>query len=403
LGPLNGVRVVDVTRILAGPLASQVLADLGCDVVKVERPGVGDDTRAWVPPRARDAAGREIPDSTYFQSVNRGKRSITVDLSRPDGAALVARLAARADVFIENFKVGTLARQGLGSDALRTLNPRLIYCSITGYGQTGPLAAEPGYDPIAQARGGLMSITGAPGGAEPVRCGVAVIDVLTGVYTALATTAALHRRYETGLGQHIDMSLLDVQMASLVNVGQSYLSAGVVAQPLGSAHPSVVPSQAFRASDGFVMISAANDTQFTRLCEAAGRADLMSDPRFTTNEARVRHRAEVEPVIASFMATRSRADWVARLAEAGVSCAPINDIAEAFAEPQVLARGIRVDLPDPRLGSVPVIASPLRFSESVVEYRRPPPALGEHTVEVLREWLDLSDADIARLRDDAVL
>jgi crotonobetainyl-CoA:carnitine CoA-transferase CaiB-like acyl-CoA transferase len=403
LGPLDGVRVIDVTRILAGPLATQVLADLGCDVVKIERPGVGDDTRGWVPPRARDADGREVPDSAYFQSVNRGKRSVTVDLASPDGAALVTRLAASADVFVENFKVGALARQGLDYPTLAAINPRLVYCSITGYGQTGPMATEPGYDPIAQARGGMMSITGSPDDGEPVRCGVAVIDVLTGVYTALAVTAALHRRRDTGRGQYIDMALLDVQMASLVNVGQSYLSAGVVAKPLGSAHPSVVPSQAFRASDGYVMLSAANDAQFARLCRAAGRADLLDDARFATNEARVRHRAEVEPVIAAFIATRPRAFWVAELSAAGVSCAPINNIAEAFAEPQVVARGLRVELPDPRLGVVPVVASPLRFSESTVEYRRPPPVLGEHTADVLRSWLGMDDAEISKLRDGGVV
>jgi len=403
LGPLDGMRVVDLTRILAGPLASQVLADLGCDVVKIERPGVGDDTRGWVPPRARDADGREVPDSAYFQSVNRGKRSVAVDLSAAAGAALVARLAAGADIFIENFKVGTLARLGLDYATLSAVNPALVYCSITGYGQTGPLAAQPGYDPIAQARGGMMSITGSPDDDEPVRCGVAVVDVLTGVYAALAVTAALNRRCETGRGQHIDMSLFDVQMASLVNVGQSYLSAGVVAKPLGTAHPSVVPSQAFRASDGHVMLSAANDAQFARLCRAAGRADLIQDPRFATNEARVRHRAEVEPVIAAFMATRTRAYWVSELSKAGVSCAPINDIAEAFAEPQAVARGIRVELPDPRLGVVPVVASPMRFSESTVEYRRPPPVLGEHTAEVLRDWLGMDDAEIVALGDAGIV
>ena len=403
MGPLDGVRVLDLTRILAGPLASQVLADLGCDVVKIERPGVGDDTRRWVPPRARDADGREVPDSAYFQSANRGKRSVTVDLATADGAALVAKLAAGADVFIENFKVGTLARQGLDYPTLAAINPGLVYCSITGYGQTGPMAAEPGYDPIAQARGGMMSITGSPDADEPVRCGVAVVDVLTGVYTALAVTAALHRRRDTGRGQCIDMSLLDVQMASLVNVGQNYLSAGVVAKPLGTAHPSVVPSQAFRAADGHVMISAANDGQFARLCRTAGRADLLDDPRFATNAARVRHRAEVEPVIAAFMATRPRAFWVSELTAAGVSCAPVNNIAEAFAEPQVVARGLRVELPDPRLGVVPVVASPMRFSESTVEYRRPPPVLGEHTAEVLRDWLGMDDTGIEKLRHAGVV
>lgn len=406
MGPLEGVRVLDLTRVLAGPLAGQILADLGCDVVKVERPGEGDDTRGWGPPFARDAAGRETGESAYFQSVNRGKRSVSIDLAVPEGAALVRRLAGVADVLIQNFRPGVLARHGLDHATLAAAHPRLVYCSISGFGQTGPRAREPGYDPIAQALGGMMSVTGpapgADGDSEPVRCGVAVIDVLTGVYTALAVSAALHHRRDTGLGQHIDIGLLDVQLASLVNIAQSYLSAGVVGGRMGSAHPSVVPSQVFRATDGWMMVSAANDLQFRRLCEAAGRPELPADARFATNEARVRHRDVVVPVIAAIFAGRAVAEWVAVLNGAGVSCAPINDVAQAFAEPQVRARGTRIELPDPDLGTVAMVASPLRFSASPVEYHRPPPRLGAHTGEVLRDWLALEEEEIAALRGGAI-
>ena len=401
MGPLAGMRVLDLTRVLAGPLSGQILADIGADVVKVERPGTGDDTRAWGPPFLRDAAGNETRESTYFLCANRGKRSIAIDLAHADGQALVRELAAGADVLIENFKVGDLARHGLDYSAIRSVNPRLVYCSVTGYGQTGPYAARPGYDPIAQALGGLMSVTGErddlPGGG-PQRAGVAVIDVMTGVYSALGIVAALMHRNATGRGQHVDMSLLDVQVATMVNTAQAWLGAGVVTSRVGSGHPSVVPSQIFLASDGHVMLTAGNDAQFERFCDAAGCRRLLDDARFTTNEARVRHRDHVIPAITAVIAARPVAAWVDALTAVGVPCAPINDMAAVFSDPQVQARGLRVDVPDPVAGMLGLVASPLRLSDSAVEYRLPPPRLGEHTDAVLREWLGCVDSRIAALR-----
>lgn len=396
MGPLAGVRVLDLTRVLAGPLCGQILADMGCDVVKVERPVTGDDTRSWIPPSARGPGGDDVAVATYFQSVNRGKRSVAVDITNPSGAELVASLGAVADVVIENFKAGDLARHGLDHVSLRTRHPGLVYCSITGFGQTGPNASLPGYDPIVQALCGMMGVTGAPDG-EPSRCGVAVIDVITGVYAALAVAGALYRRRDTGCGQYIDLSLLDVGLASMVNVAQAYLAAGVVGVRMGNAHPSVVPSQVFHAADGHLMLTVGNDAQFERLCRACGHPELAQDPRFATNESRVAHRDVLVPVLEGILGGRERAFWLAALGSAGVPCAPVNDIREAFADRQVHARGMRIEVPDPVMGSVPMVASPLRFSESAVEYRRPPPALGAHTAEVLSEWLGMGSGEIRAL------
>jgi crotonobetainyl-CoA:carnitine CoA-transferase CaiB-like acyl-CoA transferase len=401
MGPLAGIRVLDLTRILAGPFAGQILADLGAEVVKVERPGTGDDTRAWGPPYLKDRNGDETRESTYFLCANRGKRSVTVNLAHEQGQALVRDLAGRADVLLENYKVGDLKRFGLDFAALSKGNSGLIYCSITGYGQDGPYAARPGYDPIAQAIGGMMSVTGErddlPGGG-PQRAGVAVIDVMTGMYAALAVTAALQHRHATGRGQHIDMALLDVQVASMINVAQAYLSAGIVPGRIGSGHPSVVPSQIFRAADGHVMLTAGNDGQFQRFCEVAACRELLGDPRFATNEARVRHRDFTVPVVAALVGTKPAAFWVEALNAVGVPCARINDMAQVFDDPQVQARGLRVELPDPVAGVLGMVASPLRFSESNVEYKLPPPRLGEHTEAVLHDWLGLEAVDVARLQ-----
>ena len=396
MGPLAGIRVLDLSRVLAGPLAGQILADMGCDVVKVERPGSGDDTRQWGPPYARDAMGRASAMTTYFQCANRGKRSIALDLSTEAGAGLVGQLASTADVVIENFKTGALARYGLDYASVSRRNPGVVYCSITGYGATGPYAERPGYDPIVQAYGGLIGITGEPD-REPTRCGVAVVDILSGVYAATGISAALFRRTQTGRGQQLDLGLLDVQMASLVNVAQNYLGAGVVGTRMGSAHPSVVPSQVFRAADGSLMVTAGNDAQFAALCRVLGQPAWAADPRFATNSARVAHRDVLVPALADLLAKATRSQWVARFDEAGVPAAPVNAIDEAFADPQVVARGTRVMLEDPELGRVPTVASPLRFSEDAVEYRRPPPRLGEHTREVLREWLGLDPAALEAL------
>lgn len=399
---LNGVRVLDLTRVLAGPLTGQILADMGCDVVKIERPGTGDDTRGWVPPFARDSDGGSTDVSAYFLSANRGKRSVTVDLDHPDGCALVQRLATHADVLVENYRVGDLARRGLDHASLSALNPRLVYCSITGYGQTGPYAERPGYDPIAQAFGGLMSITGVPAG-EPVRCGVSIVDILTGIYGAVAVAGALFGRASTGLGQHVDLALLDVQVASLVNVAQAYLSSGVTPARMGSAHPSVVPSQVFPASDGYLMLTAGNDGQFDRLCDVLDRRDLAQDERFATNRQRVRHRDALIAILSEVLVTRSRAAWVEACTAVGVPCAPINSVAEAFDDPQVRHREMTFGMPDPALGMVTLLASPLRFSATPVEYRRPPPRLGEHTAEVLHDWLGLDAAAVATLRGAGAL
>jgi len=390
-----------MTRILAGPFAGQILADLGAEVVKLERPGIGDDTRSWGPPYLNDRDGNETRESTYFLCANRGKRSITVDLAHADGQALVRGLAMKADVLLENYKVGDLARYGLDYASLAARNPALIYCSITGYGQDGPYAARPGYDPIAQALGGLMSVTGErddqPGGG-PQRAGVAVIDVMTGMYAALAVNAAVHYRHITGQGQQIDMALLDVQVASMINIAQAYLGAGVVPGRIGSGHPSVVPSQIFRASDGYLMLTAGNDAQFAQFCEVAGRHDLLADARFATNEARVRNRDATVPEIAAILAKHPRAFWVEPMNAAGVPCAPINDVAQMFSDPQVRSRGMRIELPDPVAGTLGLIGSPMRFSQSTVEYHLPPPRLGEHTDAVLHDWLDLGAEEVARLR-----
>jgi crotonobetainyl-CoA:carnitine CoA-transferase CaiB-like acyl-CoA transferase len=396
MGPLAGIRVLDLSRVLAGPLAGQILADMGCDVVKVERPGSGDDTRQWGPPYARDAMGRASAMTTYFQCANRGKRSIALDLSTEAGAGLVGQLASTADVVIENFKTGALARYGLDYASVSRRNPGVVYCSITGYGATGPYAERPGYDPIVQAYGGLIGITGEPD-REPTRCGVAVVDILSGVYAATGISAALFRRTQTGRGQQLDLGLLDVQMASLVNVAQNYLGAGVVGTRMGSAHPSVVPSQVFRAADGSLMVTAGNDAQFAALCRVLGQPAWAADPRFATNSARVAHRDVLVPALADLLAKATRSQWVARFDEAGVPAAPVNAIDEAFADPQVVARGTQVMLEDPELGRVPTVASPLRFSEDAVEYRRPPPRLGEHTREVLGEWLGLDPAALEAL------
>lgn len=397
MGVLTGVRVLDLSRVLAGPLAGQILADMGCDVVKVERCGTGDDTRGWVPPFARDADGNITDVSAYFLSANRGKRSVTVDLEHPDGAALVRRLATHADVVIENYRVGDLARRGLDYASLSVLNPRLVYCSITGYGQSGPYAQRPGYDPIAQAFGGLMSVTGLPDG-EPVRCGVSIVDILTGIYGALSVAGALFGRASTGRGQHVDLALLDVQVASLVNVAQAYLSSAVTPVRMGSGHPSVVPSQVFMAADGYLMLTAGNDAQFARLCDVMHRRDWLQDERFATNQSRVRHRETVVAALSEILRERPRMEWVEGFTAVGVPCAPINSVAEAFDDPQVRSRGLTVDMADPVLGAVTLLASPLRFSGTPVEYQRPPPRLGEHTSEVLHDWLGLDAAAVHSLR-----
>jgi crotonobetainyl-CoA:carnitine CoA-transferase CaiB-like acyl-CoA transferase len=399
---LSHLRVLDLSRVLAGPWASQVLADLGAEVIKVERPASGDDTRAWGPPWLRGPAGEETSESAYFACANRGKKSVTLDLAHPDGQAIARRLAARADVLLENFKVGALARWGLGYDGLAALNPGLVYVSITGFGQTGPYRARAGYDFLIQAMGGLMSVTGEPDGA-PTKVGVAIADVLTGMYASTAALAALAHRERSGRGQHVDLALLDVQVAALANQAESYLATGVAPGRLGNAHPSIVPYQAFAARDGHLVLAVGNDGQFARLCAVLGRPELASDPRFGTNAARVANRGALVPLLARLLAARPAGEWVAALEAEGVPCGPIHDLAQVFEDAQVRARGLRVEAPHPVCGSVPTVASPIRLSETPVRHDAAPPALGQHTREVLSGVLGMTDGEIEALRARGVV
>ncbi|WP_339489353.1 CaiB/BaiF CoA transferase family protein [Pseudomonas sp. EL_65y_Pfl2_R95] len=405
-GALSHLRVLDLSRVLAGPWAGQILADLGAEVIKVERPGVGDDTRHWGPPFLQDAAGQNTSEAAYYLSANRNKQSVTIDFTQPRGQQLIRELAAKSDVLIENFKVGGLAAYGLDYGSLKALNPRLIYCSITGFGQTGPYAKRAGYDFMIQGLGGLMSLTGRPddqAGAGPVKVGVALTDILTGLYSTSAILAALASRGETGQGQHIDMALLDVQVACLANQAMNFLTTGTAPQRLGNAHPNIVPYQDFPTADGDLILTVGNDGQFRKFCEVAGQPDWADDRRFATNQARVAHRAELIPLIRQVTVFRTTAQWVADLESAGVPCGPVNDVQQVFADPQVIARGLRIDLPHALAGSVPQVASPIRLSDTPVQYRHAPPLLGEHTEQVLQRWLGLTTKELEGLREDAVL
>ncbi len=412
--PLAGVRVLDLSRVLAGPWCTQTLADLGADVIKIERPlrngAGGDDTRGWGPPFLRDRDGRDTAEAAYYLGTNRNKRSVTVDIARPEGQALIRRLAAQSDVFVENFKVGDMARYGLDSASLLALNPRLVYCSITGFGQTGPYRELAGYDYAIQGMGGLMSVTGpsrreiaddAPGGG-PQKVGVAVADLFTGMYATTAILAALRHRDLTGQGQAIDMALLDTQVAMLANLGANYLATGVAPQRAGNAHQNIVPYQVFEVADGHMILAVGNDGQFAKFCEVAGRPELAADARFARNADRVRHRAVLVPLLAEVMRTRAKADWLSALEAAKVPCGPINDLAEVFADPQVNARGMTVELPHPLSDTVRLVASPIKLSATPVQYRRAPPLLGEHTDEVLAQ-AGLGDEEVTALRAAGVL
>lgn len=406
MSALSHIRVLDLSRVLAGPWAGQILADLGAEVIKIERPGVGDDTRHWGPPFLKDAQGENTREAAYYLSANRNKQSVTVDFTQPEGQRLVRELAAKADVVLENFKVGGLAAYGLDYASLKALNPQLIYCSITGFGQNGPYAKRAGYDFMIQGLGGLMSLTGRPEGEEgagPVKVGVALTDILTGLYSTVAVLAALNHRDQTGIGQHIDMALLDVQVACLANQAMNYLTTGVPPRRLGNAHPNIVPYQDFPTADGDIILTVGNDSQFRKFCEVAGFREWADDPRFSTNQARVAHRAELIPLIRQATVFKTTAQWVALLEEAGVPCGPINDLAQVFADPQVQARGLRVELSHPLAGTVPQVASPIRLSETPVQYRNAPPLLGEHTERVLGEMLGLSPERIAALREAGVV
>lgn len=398
-GPLSHIRVLELSRVLAGPWSAQTLADLGADVIKVERPGAGDDTRAWGPPWAGD-------QSAYFLSTNRGKRSITIDFERPEGQELVRKLAAQADVVIENFKVGGLVKYGLDYDSLKAVNPRLVYCSITGFGQTGPYRNRAGYDFMIQGMGGLMSITGQPDGEPgggPVKVGVAVTDIFTGLYATIGIMGALAHRDRTGEGQQVDLALLDVQVAVLANQAMNCLVGGKAPQRLGNAHPNIVPYQAFATRDGHIILAVGNDGQFAKFCTVAGRPELAKDERYATNPARVANRKELVPLLEEVIRTRDSHDWLSALEEVGVPCGPINDLTAVFEDPQVKARNIHQDLPHPTQGSVPTVASPIRYSGTPLVHDTAPPTLGQHTDAVLAESLGLSEADIASLRDRGVI
>lgn len=405
-GALTGLRILDLTRILAGPVATQILGDLGAEVIKVERPGSGDDTRRWGPPYLDNGDDETVGESAYYLSANRNKHSITLDLSRPEGQALARRLVAECDVLIENFKVGDLARRGLGYDALKDDFPGLIYCSISGFGQTGPYAARAGYDMLAQAMGGLMSITGDEHG-DPAKVGVAIADVMTGMYANIAILAALRHREATGEGQYIDMALLDCQVAWLANAGMNYLVGGPEHMPrrMGTTHPNIVPYQALPASDGYFMLAIGNDSQFRKFCDFAGLDGVADDPRFATNDARVRHRETLIAMLRSITEKQPIAHWLDGLAPLGVPAGPVNDIAQVFADPQVVDRGMRIDMPHPASanGTVPLIASPIRLSRTPVDYRRPPPTLGQDTEAVLSTLLALDAEEIAALSAAGVI
>ena len=399
---LTGIRVLDLSRILAGPWCTQNLADLGADVIKIERPRVGDDTRAWGPPFLKDGAGQDTEESAYYLSANRNKRSVEADMATPAGAALIRELAAASDILVENFKVGGLAKYGLDYDSLKQINPRLIYCSVTGFGQDGPYAQRPGYDFMIQGMGGLMSITGErddlPGGG-PQKAGVAVTDIVTGMYATVAVLAALQERHNSGLGQHLDIALLDSHVAMLANQNSNYFNSGVAPQRAGNAHQNVVPYQVFAASDGHLIVATGNESQYRAYCRAIGAPELGDDPRFATNRMRLANRELLVGLLTEIMRQGQRDDWIAKLEAVGVPCGPINDIAQAQAHPQALARQLRRDMPHPAGGMAAVTASPLRLSASPVEYRRAPPLLGEHTEEVLREVLGKTQEEIAVFRE----
>jgi crotonobetainyl-CoA:carnitine CoA-transferase CaiB-like acyl-CoA transferase len=392
--------------VLAAPWTGQNLADLGAEVIKVERPQKGDDSRAFGPPWLKDADGKDTTESAYFLAANRGKKSIAVDLSKPAGQDVVRRLAVRCDVLLENYKFGDLARYGLGYDDLKTIHPRLIYCSVTGFGHTGPYRERPGYDFMIQGMGGLMSITGErdalPGGG-PQRVGVPIVDIMTGMYASIAVCAALAHREKSGIGQHLDLALLDTQVAFLANQAMNYLASGEVPGRLGNSHPNIVPYQTFNTRDGAIILACGNDNLFSRFCEVAGCQHLAQDPLFATNGKRVENRAGLVPLLVEIFMKRTTHEWVEALETAGVPNGPINDIQQVFEEPQVIARGMKVELEHPLAGKVPLVASPMRFSATPLEFKAPPPTLGQHTDEVLRGVLDMSDADIAQLRGAGIV
>ncbi|MFA7429223.1 MAG: CaiB/BaiF CoA-transferase family protein [Rhodospirillaceae bacterium] len=396
-GPLSHIRVLDLSRVLAGPWAGQLLADLGAEVIKIERPGAGDDTREWGPPFLRATDGQPTTESAYYLSCNRGKKSVAVDMAKAEGQQIIRDLAAKSDVVLENFKVGGLKKYGLDYASLKAVKPDLIYCSITGFGQSGPYAPRAGYDFMIQAMGGLMSLTGEPDGM-PAKAGVAFADIFTGMYASVGILAALAHRDRTGEGQHIDMALLDVQVAVLANQAMNYLVSGTPPARMGNAHPNIVPYQAFATKDGHMILAVGNDGQFKRLCAVAGRPEVAADPRFATNADRVRNRAELVPIVAAMMAERTTDEWIADLESESVPCGPINTLDRVFSDPQVRHRGMVSTLPHPTAGSVDLVNCPIKYSATPAGAGTAPPLLGQHTDAVLRDLLGLDDAALDALR-----
>lgn len=400
---LANIRVLDLSRVLAGPVATQIMGDLGADVIKIERPGEGDDSRKWGPPYLKDDQGNDTTESAYYLSANRNKRSVAIDISKPEGQALIHALAEKSDVLIHNFKVGSLEKYGLGFADMHARHPHLIYTAISGFGQNGPLASEPGYDLMAQAMGGLMGHTGADGG-EPMKAGVALVDVMTGLYAVIGTLAALNARTQTGKGQMVDLALLDVTLASMTNIAQYFLTSGHAPKRYGNAHATIVPYQAFEAKDGHMVIAVGNDHQFTRLAKTLGNTGWAEDPRFATNSARLQNRETLIAMIAEILLTKTAADWVTLFQEADIPAAPVNSIDKVFALEQIQARGMEINMPHPLTATAPhLVGSPFHLSGTPVSYTRPPPTLGQHTDEVLQEILGLDGDALSALKAKTVI
>ncbi|MGX9943075.1 CaiB/BaiF CoA transferase family protein [Bradyrhizobium denitrificans] len=405
-GPLTGLRVLDLSRILAGPWSGQTLADLGAEVIKVERPGTGDDTRGWGPPFLPDDEGKPTSESAYYLSCNRGKKSVTINMSKPAGQHLIRQIAAKSDFLIENFKVGDLPRYSLGYDDLHKVNPALIYCSITGFGQTGPYKDHAGYDLMIQGMGGLMSLTGrADGepGAGPIKAGVAIVDIFTGLYATVAMLAALEHRRKTGEGQHIDLALLDVQVATLANQAMNYLTTGVSPKRLGNAHPNISPYEVIETKDGYMILAVGNDRQFTSFCAAAETLELANDPRFISNLSRVQNRAVLVPIIADILILRPTAQWISMLARVDVPCGPINAIEGVFADTQIQHRGMCVKVPHPQSNALSLVKSPINYSATPIGPPNAPPLLGQQTKTLLRDLLALDGVSLNALAAEGVI
>ena len=402
--PLAGLRVFDLTRILAGPTCTQLLGDLGAEVVKFERPGQGDDTRKWGPPYVQDADGNDTDTSAYYLSSNRNKRSLTLDIASAEGQRLARELIRESDIVVENFKAGGLKKYGLSYDDVKEIAPHIIFCSITGFGQTGPYASRAGYDYLAQGMGGIMSLTGEPDG-EPMKVGIGIADIMCGMYASSAILAALHHRHQTGEGQHIDLALLDTQVSWLTYEGLNYLTSGELPKRRGNEHPNIVPYKTMPAADGYFILAVGNDSQFAKFCAEAGRPELAEDPRFTTNAERVRNRAALYPILDAITAERPLEDWVDALNARGVPSGPVNTLDRVFADPQIQHRNmqIQMDYPEAARGKVDLIGNPIGFSRTPVSYRQPPPKMGAHTEAVLQEALGLDEAEIKRLRDQGVI